>query len=355
MRKIILIIVGALLLFACTKEKKKVTKEKKPILEIQGKQIFQKNIEIQKIFVVDSLLIAKNHPSSKKLFSVFTKKEELLGSFGQIGQGPNDFDKYTSFFNQSFYNKKGNICIWLYERNYHRLRLINISKTIQNKTVAIEKEVNVPPNLNMKTVYYVTPELIVGNISNLDVNMDRLRFYNPILNKIEKRIPLFPKVKKDKKDITTIMYDYNYLFSNKLCFNSNKGFVCAMSIVDRIDFISMKGEITKTISDRKINEDREYNFSHFPARLNRTVYNYGITTSDNYILVVYNGVNSYSNMDMTNNIIKIYTWNGNEKIWIKPTEPLRRIAFDEANSILYGIDENFNLFKYELKDIFEKL
>ncbi len=328
---------------------------KKGIVEIKGKSFLKDYFEIKKIYVVDSLLVTRNNRGSKKLFSVFNRKGKLLMKFGQVGQGPNDFESYTKYNNQWFHNDAGDVCIWLYERNHHRLRMVNLSKTVQSKNVNIEKEVNIPPYLNLISPYYVNFTLIVGNISNLDTQMDKVRFFNPILNKVEKKLTLLPKVKRETRDITKIQYDYNSLFVNQLCYHPSRGFVDATQAINRLDFISLDGEVTKTILGSDIDDDELYNLSHFPKRFERMVYYYTMTTTDKYVFTVYNGVDKLKNINRKNHIIRVFDWEGIEKLRLKPVEPLRTVAFDEVNSILYGVDENYDVFKYDLKNVFTKI
>ncbi len=355
MRKVILIIASALLLFACKTDKKQEQKKEVAKIVIKGEQILKEYIEPQIIYVVDSLLLTKNNPTAKKLFSVFNKNGKLLTSFGRVGQGPNDFGAMVMYYNQVTYNKAGDICIWLYEMNYKRMRKINLSKTVKEKTVIIEQTIPILPSLNFMSPYYINSDLIVGNINNMDLHMDKLRFYNPISRKVEKRVPLLPKVQLETKDAATILTEYNSLFVNALGYQPEKGFVSVFANINRMDFLNLKGEITKTILDNTLDDKITYELSDFPKDAERVVHNFFMTTTSNYIITIYNGVDSYKNIDWKNNVIRVFDWNGEEKFSLKPTESLMFIAYDEANAILYGITDEFDIFKYDLKDIFKKL
>ncbi len=356
MKKII-VVCFVLSLFTCQKGTKTTDQSKKKVakIEIKGQQILKEHFEIQQIYVVDSLLVVKNNNTTERLFSVFNRKGEFLTGFGRIGQGPDDFESQTAYSKQISYNKSGDICIWLYELNYQRLRLVNLSKTIVSKSAVIEKTITIPSSLNFMNPYCIDSTLIVGNVINLDMKMDKLRFYNPISKETVKRVPLLPNVETDKKDMTTIQYDYNSLFVNFLNYQPNRGFVTALCAINRMDFMNLKGEITKTVSDNSLDDKNTYKLSHFPKDSERIVYNCHMTTTANYVLTLYNGINNDENLDFKNNVIRVFDWNGKEKLCLKPSEPLMFIAFDEVNDVLYGVTEDYDVFKYKLENIFKEI
>ncbi len=289
-----------------------------------------------------------NVNSNKKAFSVFNKAGKLLVRFGRIGQGPNDFEQQVIFSNQIQRNKKGDICIWLYEINHYRMRMVNLSKTIKNKTVIIEKEIDVAGLGDPFTPYYINSSLIVGNISNLDLNMDKLRFYNPITKKVVKRVALLPQVEKPSNDMAEIQYNYNFLFTNLLSYQHQKGFVAVMCSMDRMDFMDLHGNITKTIANG-IAQKSSASFSDFPKDKDRIVYCCEMTTTDKYVFVLYNGKNNFRNINRKDNVIKVYDWNGRLKSIFNPNEPLIQIAVDEAENIIYGVTEDYDVYKYKVK------
>lgn len=350
MKQIILLVLF-LGVIACQTQKK----ESQPMVEkLKGEQILQEYFEIENIFVVDSLLITKNHKSSSRLFSIFGKNHNLIMGFGQLGAGPLDFENEVYFNNQVYYNNNHDICIWLYEIHHHRLRLVNISKTIKNRTIVIEKEVDIKPNLNMENLFYIDSLLVVGNVNNMDVYMDKLRFYNPVSKKLEKTIPLSPKVKLGKnRNINWIQYEYNSLFVNKLSYQDRKGFVAGMVEMDRIDFMNSDGVILKTVSGNRLYEKSSV-FSDFPKGNKKTVFYLDVVALKKNVYTLYNGKDTYENINLNNNVVKVYNWEGVLVKCFAPTEPLYKIAVDEIDNILYGVSEDDNkIYKYDLEDIYE--
>ncbi len=345
-----------LLLIACVACQNKSTqtshaKEAVSVVDIKGTQILKDYFEIQEVYVVDSLLLAKNNRKSiTKLFSVFDKKGKLLVRFGKAGKGPSDFEKEVLFSNQVQRNKEGDICIWLYEINYHRMRMINLSKTIYAKTVVIEKEIviEVPFLEDPQTPFYVNSSLIVENASNLNMNMYKLCFYNPQIKKITKRVDLLPQLEKPSNDMVAIQYDYNYLFSNTLSYQPEKGFVAVMYKMDRIDFMNIKGEITKTIA-KGIAAKSVAKFSDFPKKGDRIIYYVDLITDAENVYTLYNGKNPFKSLNQKDNVIKIYDWSGNLKAVFNPQEPLIKIAVDAKNNMIYGVTEDYDVYKYNVR------
>lgn len=351
MKKYILLLL-LFIIISCQSKKNKSQGGDDELLEIKGEQVLQERFMIQDIFVVDSLLITKNHKSASHLFSIFDKRENLIMEFGQLGVGPLDFEEEVRFNNQIYYNENNDICIWLYEIHHHRLRLVNISKVIKERSVCIEREVDIKPNLNLEDLFYIDSTLVIGNVNNLDIDMDKLRFYNPILGKMEKTVALSPKVKNDnKKDISTIQYDYNSLFINRLRCHSSKGLVAVMMEMDRMDFMNMKGEITQTITNSSAKKNA-YRLSDFPKGSKRKVFYLDVATANKNVYTLYNGKDTYETLNLKNNVIKIFDWEGKLRKCLKPQESLFRIAIDEENAVLYGVsDDDYKIYKYDLNDV----
>lgn len=338
-------IILLLISYSCVNKEKEIVVEQSLI----SQQILKDNIFIEDLCVIDSILIIKNKGSDNYLFDIYkAKKLQYIGSFGKIGNGPNEFERRLVFNDQYLY-LNNELYIWLNEPNKGKLSLINVFETIINKKNSIDKELIYSPKTNFQDVFVLDSlNLLAGNESNLSLNMRRLNYYNIKLDSVIKFVKLFPKIKKKKKGIDYTQQKYNRLFINSLKINPNgTKFVSAMVFINRIDvFNAFTGKLDFSIENK-------INYLDLIEQNELKVYYSDIFLTDHFIYVLYNkeGIleNDFYNGNFNSTYIIKYDWNGGKEIKrYKLDEPVFRFTVDEINKTFYTIslNEKTLIYKY---------
>lgn len=350
-KNIILILITTLLIVSCNKGKKQDAISFKKY-NLKGTSIFKDKFNIYNTYFIDSLLLIRNIPDkNSSVFSLFKVDQDSYShiyDFGKIGDGPNEFENEVYYTNQ-FYNSNGGLKIWVYEMNKTKYSLINITKTVEEEKVILDKEIRIKPGLSYQNLFFINKNKIVGNSDNLSLKMKRLTFYNPNLDTISKTIELNTEIKNLKKnDLNYTQQSYNPIFLNILRYsNTKQKLVSAMVSMDKIDVFDTEGVLEKSIldTDNEIKEVKDYESNP------KTFYADMVLTED-YIYTLYSGdlTSDYYGKSLPTKI-KVYDWVYDLKAIFNVEESLNFISVDEENAEIIGVSiTQEKTVKYSIKE-----
>ena len=320
--------------------------------KINGESVFKEKHNIYDVYSMESLILIKNIPEKDApVFSVYKESKSEFKhviDFGKTGSGPNEFENGV-YYTHQFENENNQLKFWVYEMNRNKYSLINMTQSILLKKTVVDRVIRIKPGVSLKEVFYINEETIVGNTDNLALKMDRLRFYNPVLDSVTKKIGLITKIENLKKnDMNYTQQSYNPIFLNTLRYHSGKEkLVSAMVSIDKIDVFGVNGTYESSIDNREktsksIDDYTKKTKIHFAD----------IELTDNYVYALYSGESAtdyYENMLPTK--IKIYDWNYKLKAVIPIDESLNFISVNEKEGYIIGVSiTQEKVMKYNIKE-----
>ena len=188
--------------------------------------------------------------------------------------------------------------------------------------------------------------------------MNRLQIYDPTSDVILKTIPLFPEIKKGRKDLDFIVNKYNMLYVSNIGLKPDKTRIAsAMCAFDRIDVFKTDGELERSIFNGSEIPD---NISAYLAQTDSrglNMYYGGIFTSNHFIYALYHGqpFPDYGQKPISTQI-RIFSWNGNSLCKIVVRDNLYNFTIDEKNGFMYGVDHySKQILKYNIKHVLNEL
>lgn len=357
MKKIILFLLLTNFLYSCKEENINHPLKFNKNYKVKGERIFSDNLEVFNVYVINNFLLTKNTNLGKNVFSLYDSKTlKYIGGFGKLGEGPEEFHNLTEYSNQ-FINENNEIKIWIYERVKGKLSKINLTKSIENSKTVFEKVVDINPSVFYeRTVYYFDEQKIIGQVSNLDLKMSQIRFYNPVKNKVFKEIPFANLVKNENKNIGFIQNQYNAIYLNSLGIKPDKSkIVSGMYEQNRLDIFDANGELVNSIIEGEHKPIQ--NFEEYLKSGKATIYYSYLNLTDKYIFALYN--NQLKSEYWANPIpieIRIFDWNGQPIANIEIPDYLTFFTININLGILYGVSlPDEKIIKYNIKSILNEL
>lgn len=328
-------------------------KDFKEIKNIEGGEVILENeiAAIQLITTEDFLILRRNN--GKSVFSIYSLKDlKLLGRFGGLGKGPNEF--VHPYITSNFYNNKiGGF--WVNDLSKYRLTFIDVNSSLKKDSLVLNKVLYIHPKYDFThDVTVINDSVIFGNHGPNQIVRSRVSKYNYKKDKIES-FNLLPLI----EDVNIVSRGMQYtLYFDNLCVNSDKSkMVSSMSKFDRIDFYNIENsQVFKTIIGDSY-MDNGFNINDFYDRKNNSLvgmknYNYSLFSTEKLIYVLYrNGENIEDNGKVDNPVqIRTYDWNGNPISVYKLPNDLINFSVDEKRGFFYGIDYyNEAIYRYKYK------
>ncbi len=128
-------------------------------IELEGVRVFESEFGIIHITQADSLIIIATQRDT--LFHVYDKKENYLGGFGQIGEGPYELPFYTLI--QDVITHNSAIVAFIYNQNRQTLFGVDIPASTQVTEPVVKQEYKLPQELKgAYRFHYLDKESIVG-------------------------------------------------------------------------------------------------------------------------------------------------------------------------------------------------
>lgn len=307
---------------------------------------------VSEFLLFDSLfMFITSDPSGElKVYNSNTMKH--IGSFCAKGRARNEFQKALLITNQIYCNEKGHIILPL--NNYiHEIREIDITESLaQGKTViaGICENTNdgagatifLDNNLDYKFVY-------TKNKYEYDEKKRGVPCLYTVIQPSGKKSKI--KVFNSKMDVTNEKYDLSPYTGNLYKHPSRNLVVEKFSYMEYLLFFDFD-------SDQKyaIHQADALSFADVYEKNTRREKDYSFTdvaTTENYLLVLYWRGDYYLDVPDKKgaNEVLVFDWEGNYIKGFKFDRPIIRIEYDETRHILYGLDENETLYRYDWKNL----
>ena len=156
-------------------------------VEISGEQVLFDELGAIKLSVVDSLLLIRQIKGDQPFHIYQLKDMSFIGKLGYKGDGPDDWLAPRSLNQFSVVN--GQILTWIHEARRSELRHINLSRSLTESTMVIDRRVKMHPRLGFThhAVYINdSKEFVIGNLGFESYDKDRLRKYDIETGKVVK-------------------------------------------------------------------------------------------------------------------------------------------------------------------------
>lgn len=286
----------------------------------------------KQILIVDSLLIMENlnYNNHEYYFNVYNIKKNFgfLWAFGKQGRGPTEFN-FPKLTGQYSIDEDG-IKIWIIDSNI-KIKQINLTKTLLNKNVSIEKTINVGREIGEPISFFLLKDnKIVGRSCNesgrlffSDVNQDSLKW-----------IPFFPKTYKTGMELFNL-YTGDVKISPNL-----KYIVYPLSHFKEIDIFSCKGSLIHSLifNNRVQHPDLKVSRNNQLPE-NFRLYYTSTALNDSNIFVVNSNTTlakDISGSENPNKQIEVYDYRGNAKFKYFIDKQIGSIAIDGMGEYLYA-------------------
>jgi len=304
---------------------------------LKGKRVDLEIMGLCDGFCADSLFLFKSLETRNgiKLYNCNTL--EFCGELFKIGKGPGEYINLVT--NGQYENTSEGIKLWVSDNHLRRIRKINLTRSLQEKKVIMELEYSYRGDFF--SPYYINDtcivtEFYIGNNMSFcafnPVNQKRTDFFN-FFNQDLKGDDLFyvsgnSGIKPDKSKIA-----YAMIYLNQVLITSMDG-------KDRFS-VSIGPPVSKDKVDRT-------------SRRNKVEYFTSVAVTNNQIWLLYQG-STRSDIELSNtkepSQIMVLDWEGNLLHYFRLQKRLIKIFIDQTKSFLYGIDNEENIIRYNIKDI----
>lgn len=318
-------------------------------LHIEGQHILTNSFMINKIYSVDTFLLATLQ-NNEFFFEIFDAKSlSSLGKFGRKGRGPDDIIGPVRYAGHKV--KSDSVILYIYDRNALQLIDFSIPKQFSIDGISMVRT-KLSPKAYFLQPYPMEGDKVIGTISNMDIKMDRLRIYDTKQKAIIKNIALFPLIPNRSIDFNDITTKYNSLFIGPSAYSfQHKKFVVALSKLNRIDIFSNNGNLERSILDLPDNSSaiiEDYLNSENVLNTDIKLFYQDIHLGKDHISALFYN-HYYKDFQNPKPVeIRIFDWQGNpiKKYFIK--EYLSQFTINK-NNILFGIDSyTKNIYMYDL-------
>ncbi|MBQ9385309.1 MAG: hypothetical protein IJU24_00280 [Bacteroidaceae bacterium] len=300
----------------------------------------------------DSLLMFITSDPSGQLKVYNSNTMKALGSFCSKGRARNEFQKALLVTNQIYSNENGHTILPL--NNYtHEIREIDVTESLaQGKTVIVGISENA--NAGEGATIYLDNNLdyrfeYTKNKYEYDEKKRGVPCVYTVIQPSGKRTKI--KVFNSKMDVTNEKFDLAPYTGNLYKHPSRNLVVERFSYMEYLlffDFDSDKRYAVHQIDaltfadiyDKKTRRENDYSFTD-------------VATTENYLLLLYWRGDYYLDVPDKNgaNEVLVFDWEGNYIKGFKFDRTIIRIEYDETHQILYALDENETLYKYDWKDL----
>jgi hypothetical protein len=286
-------------------------------------------------FCVDSLFFFKTYGASNT-FKIYNKKTFAhCGDLFSEGNGPNEYQNLSS--TGQYESSPDGIRLWVSDNIIKKIRLINITKSLKQKTIVPEKEYSYKGSLynsycindsSFVTTYYYWKNLSFST-------------YNPV-----------SKVRTDKFDFfnqTMTQDDLFYISGNPALKPDKTKLAYAMINLNQVLITSVDGTHKFSISIGSPQSKSEVDET---SRGNRIESFAMIAADDKHIWLLYQGetrkiLESDISKAAPSKLI-VLDWDGKLAYCFTLETNIGNMFIDTNDKILYGIDRNEGIIKYDI-------
>ena len=228
--------------------------------------------------------------------------------------------------------------------------IFELKYNLNNDSHNISKIVDYPLELNLAHVNKLNDFSILGNVTNLDNEMDIIRVYEFLESSTNNKKVIPIKFQpKEMYSSSELMYSFNTLFTSHLRKINDNSFVCVLPKLKEIFIFDSELEIKHIInSPFSQNEIDIYMSNKNKTKIQNFVKFIDVT--DNHIIVFYQEVNIDNNN--IENAFLVFDHNLKTKAKLEISENLYSFEIDSENNLIYAIDyenENVNIYKTNFK------
>lgn len=339
MKHLIYLLLGFHFFSACTEKSILKNSEVKyihsfPLMQTPvGEKINIELLGVSTFFVIDTFLITKNYNMDYYLTVYSLNKPRKIQSFIPQGRGANEFLDFTYC---DYYQKDSNqIYLYFTDINQRSLFEFNLTKSLsQKKTItsllATFRSVYFKTKYkNEMPIYSRKYDPIKKNLSYVRHNLQDSIFESFILYEntddvLRNKVGSADKIKPDFTKLAQAMIQFDQI--NIIDFKSRKN----ISITTSNHFMQ-----------QPVNDNQE-----------PIMYYSDLTCSNEYIYALYSKqpITQWGLQEKKTEI-QVFSWDGEAVCKIFVPEYLLYIQIDKENKLLYGLNANEEIFKYDIKDM----
>lgn len=303
-------------------------------------------IGVSDLVIQDSLLIISTGGHHLGGFWTFLnlKTGEELGSFLNVGNGPNEFLYPISAEKATYYNLKGNIYAFLYDFYRGKVYRFDITRTLQEHKLNMSEIENGLPKNMFNYIMIDEHKYYCRSINQNETQQERYIWEHGV-KRVSPNMEKLNLAKIDQRE------DFNILstISGK---NSQGTLIVELPVnLNQINLFEIDGDFQKTIClSKKVDNIRSIQNKF---KWNR-IYTYGgLRTYKHFFAALYiNETNKNYQMGFEKHpIIQLFSWEGNPIAEIKLNCNAIVFDIDFVHGFLYVVDDKDEIYKYEINEI----
>ncbi|GHV27018.1 hypothetical protein FACS1894176_08480 [Bacteroidia bacterium] len=302
---------------------------------VTGEHVNVDSIGIKDVTVMNDFLIAGvyKQPYFAQIYDL--KTLSFIGNFFYKGAGPNDFG-YIDII------KKEYPYIWVQDRMYQNVRMIDLKESILNNQTVIKNEMKYLDVVEPLNAFYVNDTCLL--IKSFDTKKGLHYFrYNPVNAQLRHDVSMY------NYPITSdILYTKMTPLSD--CMKPDGSKIASLSgILDQIDILDITHP-QKSISVTTTNHQYDYNYiNNTNSDDMQTFYFSYPYCSDNLIFALYKN----NDTKQKNNIeLHIIDWNGNPLYKLLLDREIEFFTIDFDNGFMYGTSPTEErVYRYYIEDM----
>lgn len=304
---------------------------------------------------IDSVLVVLNNQSGAYICVVDMKQDSVISQFGALGRAKNEFLDFPKIV----YNDKdedGNISLFCPDLLKSTTKVIDLKESIAKGICCVEREAkHEKEGIAYRTFFINENKSIIRQELTYDDPRDNI-FYPPcffITDEGKRRnLEAFPNVIKSNNPSLLFM-----TYADILKVSPDK--TRLLQIFNCIDLFNVVGLNDNMVSgfmgkDAYTFDDIQTITDMEEALDKMRLYNQDVCVTNDIILMLRDErlVREAESGDSSFcSILRIYDWEGNPVSAYRLDRQLQRIAYSEKFKVLYGLDAEGRIFRYNMKRI----
>ena len=315
------------------------------------------NLEIPGVMemeIVDTFLVAFTPMNNEGFISVYSTNsyKSLYKNIIKKGRGPNEFTNWLNLCNKNYIDTSGAV-IWLEDNNKQFLLAVNLTKSVRQQELVIEKTVNISdiPKNDTWTIKRLT------DTTYLKLDSDQLeRVQGKFIWSVDNfNLSIYNTISK-KNVFSTQLYtqkaeNINFLAGSLSVKPDNSRVAITMLSFDQINFMSLDGKERFSVSTSK----SPMKIESLTENDNERVEYYTSVYFNNNLLIAVHAKESRIDAGKASTEIHVFNWQGDIINIIKPAQYISTITLDETKGYLYGLNQtNEEIYRYDIRKILNK-
>lgn len=329
---------------------------------LYGTEVKLNDVFAGSIYAYDSMLFFLSSKYKEEFLRVFSVNSgNLIGSLVSKGGGPSEAASSLHF--KQYCDEEGGLKLWMCINSYKIIPL-DILKSIKNQGSVFDsiRQTVLPKYLSPTPFLYIfmldSSRIMLKSQareiykSSDDYIPGKYYIYNVPRNKVEKTFTLFKKPLKNKLNSKIPLFPKEMYFGSYDVIKPDRSKIAmAMAILGQINILDCK---TGELCGYRIRKSPNYEYLKKDYRKFISYYQF-INCDNDFIYIGYNG-NLYGD-GIKNKVmdhVYVFNWKGEFVNRIYLNKPFSCMTLDPINRIIYTTNEKDELFKFDLKDILNK-